>query len=70
MTREDYWGPRTKLTDRVDEDREDIECNRCGKAGLHWEELDVGWRLYEANQVRHVCHAKADPADDFQEVRA
>lgn len=53
--------------ERADEDREDIECKRCGKAGLHWEELAIGWRLYEPNQQRHVCKAK-NVVDDFEDL--
>lgn len=50
-----------------DDEGPEAECRRCGKAGLHWEETEVGWRLYNADQQRHVCSAKS-VADDFEDL--
>ncbi len=45
------------------EQPEPAECKFCGKAGLHWEETDAGWRLVDDNYKRHVCSNKTVAAD-------
>ena len=36
-------------------DRSNVECKRCGKNGLHWEEDDDTWRLFYGRYRLHVC---------------
>lgn len=45
-----------------------VECKRCGKSGLHWEETDEGWRLYDVRDRKHVCSNKRF-ADDFEVIK-
>lgn len=44
------------------------ECTRCGKSGLHWEETDVGFALYDNRDRKHVCPAVKPSADDFDDL--
>lgn len=39
-------------------------CKRCGARGLHWEELDEGWRLVTAKGEIHKCPAAKQ--DEFK----
>ncbi|WP_315127333.1 hypothetical protein [Comamonas antarctica] len=32
-----------------------IRCKRCGTEGLHWVELDTGWRLFTSADAIHQC---------------
>ena len=32
-----------------------IACRFCGEGGLHWEEHESGWGLYDAFGFRHHC---------------
>jgi hypothetical protein len=56
-----------------DEDQEprSVECNRCGKGGLHWEDVWEGktqtFHLYDAKMKKHVC-PPIDVSDDFDVV--
>ena len=34
-------------------------CNRCGASGLHWENTEHGWRLFNPENQMHRCHKKA-----------
>lgn len=47
----------------------DLECEQCGKGGLHWEEEhDGSYRLYTAKDMLHKCDEKRlhkAVADDF-----
>lgn len=45
--------------------RKNVECNRCGKGGLHWEELET-WVLYDSRQQKHVCTPQT--AADFEDL--
>lgn len=46
-----------------------VECNRCGQAGLHWEEDNGRWRLCTAKFAIHVCDEKRlHRADDFEDL--
>lgn len=55
-----------------DEDEPDVECNKCGKAGLHWEHMGaVTYRLYDSNGKLHRCdQARLDKraAKDFEDL--
>jgi hypothetical protein len=49
----------------MDGDREnDVEyyggkqCKHCGKAGLHWMQTQVGWRLADDENSIHSCRSK------------
>lgn len=46
------------------------ECRYCGKAGLHWEEVEPGrWRLYTDRGLRHQCDRRRvdrTTASDFE----
>lgn len=42
-------------------------CRHCGKGGLHWEELENGWALFDDNYRRHKCDMKR-VADDFEDL--
>ena len=44
-----------------------FECKRCGKGGLHWEEVDSRYVLYDAKMKKHVC-PPVDASDDFDVV--
>jgi hypothetical protein len=52
-----------------DDERPDsrtVECKRCGKGGLHWEELDDGFRLYDGHMKKHEC--VMDCSGDFDAI--
>ena len=58
----------TKLWGSYDADEpepHDIECKHCGKGGLHWEDTDEGFRLYDARNKKHAC-PPADVSGDFE----
>lgn len=42
---------------RGDQPDEEITCQRCGEDGLHWEETDRGWRLFNEDGDRHTCES-------------
>lgn len=45
--------------DYDEDDRPDeIECKRCGKAGLYWVDTSAGWKLASKQGVVHVCDEK------------
>lgn len=53
-------------------DRPNRECKACGKGGLHWEDTDQGWQLYDAKFRKHVCNERSRNAvtlADFDEVK-
>jgi len=41
-------------------------CSYCGEANLHWEDFGSGWKLYDANDDRHLCQCVEPNADDFE----
>jgi hypothetical protein len=48
-----------------------VECKHCSKGGLHWEETDEGWRLYDSGYRKHVCdtgRAHRLISDDFDNL--
>lgn len=54
-----------------DEDVREVECNMCGKGGLHWEDTDEGWRLAGPNGMLHKCdpaRVQRAVAEDFDDV--
>lgn len=53
--------------DSEDEEARDVECERCGASGLHWEETDTAWRLCEENGDFHDCHL-AEAAEGFERI--
>jgi len=59
--------------DLDDQDPDDriVECNRCGKWGLRWEETDDGWTLVNRKGWVHVCKEKRlhrAVMDDFEDL--
>ncbi|WP_369952298.1 hypothetical protein [Ralstonia syzygii] len=49
----------------------EVECGRCGKGGLHWEETDEGWRLASPSGLLHKCdpaRLQRMAANDFDDV--
>lgn len=55
--------------DDLDEQDGEIACKYCGEEGLHWEETDDGWRLFDYEGDQHVCREDRvvqDVADDFR----
>jgi hypothetical protein len=57
--------------DSEDELQQLVECKRCGKGGLHWEEDGGQWRLCTAKYEVHVCDEKrlhAQAVDDFEDL--
>lgn len=63
----DYMIDRMLEDHFADEDGEPaiVECKRCGKGGLHWEEDNGNWRLANAKGLLHVCDTSS-AADDFE----
>lgn len=51
-----------------DEQPSVVECKRCGKGGLHWEEDDGQWQLYEGTYKLHKCNMQKAALDDFEDV--
>lgn len=39
-----------------------IECYRCGKGGLHWEDKE----LFDIRDKKHICPASKPSKDDFE----
>lgn len=56
MAAEDYFDPYS-YPDDEDEfaGSGNIECKRCGKSGLRWEDVEGKWVLYNSKGVKHVC---------------
>lgn len=48
-----------------DEPRE-VECKRCGKAGLHWQDEGGEWVLMEGRYKVHRCDMQKAARDDFE----
>jgi hypothetical protein len=47
----------------------EVECNRCGKANLHWEEEEDGrWTLVGATGLVHKCDMQRAALDDFDVI--
>lgn len=39
------------------DEREDVECKRCGKAGLEWEDDNGQWKLIDSRTGKvHICN--------------
>ena len=54
-------GPRTKI----------VECKRCGKSGLEWEDDNGRWVLLEKSGAKHVCDVskvQQNIANDFEDL--
>lgn len=45
-----------------------VECKRCGKGGLRWENDDGRWNLYDGRYKLHRCDMRKAAADDFEVV--
>lgn len=59
LDNDDYSEPR------------EIECKRCGKAGLTWEKDGMGWVLVDGHSEIHRCHAARIAKlvlDDFDDI--
>jgi hypothetical protein len=55
--------------DRDDDEPRKVECKKCGKGGLEWEDDNGRWVLIESNGKVHKCDEKrvhAAVADDFE----
>jgi len=52
------------LFDRYEEDPEpeDRTCKFCKVSGLHWEDTDSGWRLFDENDELHHCQPVFTPS--------
>ncbi len=46
-----------RLFDDLEFEEQGVTCQRCGEGGLHWEETDRGWRLYNEDGDRHTCES-------------
>ena len=66
MAMEDYFDP---YSDDESEQHSIVECERCGKSGLHWENDDGQWNLYEGPYHLHECNMVKAAADDFEVVQ-
>lgn len=53
MAIEDYYD-----FDYDDDRPAEVECKRCGKAGLYWCQLDGRWKLINKHGAVHVCSEK------------
>jgi ssDNA-binding Zn-finger/Zn-ribbon topoisomerase 1 len=42
-----------------DDEPYDVECNRCGKSGLHWEDDNGKWVLVDKHNEIHRCTVAA-----------
>jgi hypothetical protein len=65
MAAEDYFDP---YGDDENEQPSIVACKRCGKDGLHWENDDGQWNLYEGQYRLHKCNMQKAAADDFEAV--
>ena len=44
--------------------RVEVECEYCGEDGLHWEETENGWRLFNRFDEKHSC-IQRETKNDF-----
>lgn len=49
-----------------DERYSEVECKRCGTAGLHWEDEGGTWRLYDRRDQPHRCNMAKVAMGDFE----
>ena len=54
---------RTPDYEESDDEPTSNECKRCGKGGLHWENDDGTWQLYENRYKLHKCDNARLPSD-------
>lgn len=55
-----------------DEQPSDVECKRCGKAGLHWEDDDGRWVLLTSHDEVHKCdeaRVRRAMASEFEPIK-
>ena len=69
MAAEDYFDPYGSPDDEEGNERS-VECNRCGKSCLHWEQTENGWALYTENGKRHKCDPHRAARYDFKDLAA
>ena len=65
MAIEDYFDPY----DSDDDEKEEVECNRCGSTNVYWSDRTGSWRLYEDEgngRALHSCEQATE--DDFEVV--
>lgn len=62
MAAEDYFDPYGE----DDEQPSLVECKRCGKGGLQWEDDNGRWVLLEHNGKVHQCNLQRVAACDFE----
>lgn len=53
-----YWAYEPDPDRDHDDEELTVECKRCGKSGLHWEEEDGCFVLCAPNGKVHVCDQK------------
>ena len=61
----DYLFGMYSGDDDDDSPSRNIECKRCGKSGLHWEDDNGRWRLLTAKGAAHVCEPAACEFEDL-----
>lgn len=64
----DQMIERSDITFRSYSQPSTVECKRCGKGGLHWEDDNGKWRLVNAKGLLHVCDTSS-AADDFEVLK-
>lgn len=50
-----------------DSQEEDVECYKCGRAGLHWEQSEGVWLLCTPTGKVHQC-GKVNPLREFTDL--
>jgi hypothetical protein len=65
MAAEDYFYDY----DPDDDQPTIVACKRCGKGGLHGENDDGQWNLYDGRYLPHRCDMQKAAMEDFEVVK-